>query len=115
MSGYISGVQNSYYYQSDYYLSLNRKLVSGEFFWGTLTGFFGGGVFYSERGLRTAAAGNVSDKENDFLLGPSLNIKWAFWGPAYIMLDALYGIREIYAHLTMSFQDVEVLSVGFNF
>lgn len=115
VTGYISGVQNSYYYQSDYFLSYTKKYVSSEFLWGSLIGNFGWGIFYSERGLRTSTSGDVSESASDVLFGPSLHIRWSILGPAFFAIDAIYGLRSPLAHLIMSFQDVEVLSLGVDF
>lgn len=115
VSAYISGVQTAYYYQSDYFASYNKKMVSGDFWWGPIIGYFGGGVFYSERGLRTSSTGAVSENASDFIVGPSLNIKWGLLGSWFIAIDAIYGIREFSNHLAMTFQDVELLSTGLSF
>jgi hypothetical protein len=115
MSGYISGVQTAYYYQSDYFLSYNKKMISGEFWWGPMNGFFGGGVFYSERGMRAATSGAVSENSSDVVLGPTINIKWGVLGSWFIAIDAIYGIRDLGHHLSMTFQDVELLSTGLDF
>ncbi len=115
VSGYISGVQTAYYYQSDYFLSYNKKIISGDFWWGPIIGFFGGGVFYSERGLRTSSTASISENSSDFMIGPSLNIKWGLLGSWFIAIDAIYGIRDFGNHLALTFQDVELLSTGLSF
>lgn len=115
LSSYISGVQNAYYYQSDYFASYNKKMISGEFWWGPITGFFGGGIFYSERGLRTSSSGSVSENSSDFIVGPSINFKWGVLGSWFITIDALYGLRDLGDHLALTFQDVELLSTGIAF
>ncbi len=115
LSSYISGVQTAYYYQSDYFLSYNKKIVSGDFWWGPIAGYFGGGAFYSERGLRTTSTAAVSENSSDFIVGPSVNIKWGLLSSWSISIDAIYGIRDLGNHLSLTFQDVELLSTGFSF
>ncbi len=115
VSAFISGLQNSYYYQSDYFLSYNKKIVSSEFLWGSLLGHFGGGIFYSVRGLRTTTSGSTTEEVSDVILGPSLNIRWNLFGATYFAIDAIYGLRNPLMHLVLSFQDVEVLSLGVTF
>ncbi len=112
LTTFLSGVRNNLYYQSDYYLGYTFKIWQGEFMWGPINAGFGGAVYYSERGLRSAVSGGVDEKSTDFAVGPSLRIVWKIFGPVFISLDALYGVRDLAPHLFLTFQDVEVLSLG---
>lgn len=108
-----TGVQTHLYYDSSYYVALTWPSVSNEFWWGALRGNFGIGSFYSERGYRETATSSL-EKASDFVLGPSIRIVWDILGPMYLSFEGMYGLRNPVAHLALSFQDVEMIAIGFH-
>ncbi len=107
-----TGVKSPLYYHSAYLATFHKLWSSGSFFWGSLRAGLGGGLFFASRGFREDPSQSV-DSTQDLALGPSFLVNWYFLGPCYISLESLYGIRSPWSHLMLSFQDVTILSLGF--
>ena len=106
-----SGVQTNLYYDSSYYVSLTWPRVANQFWWGAFHGSLGVGTYFTERGYRSTPTSDI-EKASDFALGPSLRIVWDVLGPVFISLDGMYGLRNPLTHVFLSFQDVELISIG---
>ncbi|MDZ4660602.1 MAG: hypothetical protein SGJ18_03165 [Pseudomonadota bacterium] len=113
VSAHSTGVQTNLYYDSSYYVSLTWSSVRSQFWWGAIHGGFGLGAYFTERGYRETTASSL-ERASDLALGPSIRIVWDVLGPVYISLEGMYGLRNPLAHLFLSFQDVELISVGFH-
>jgi hypothetical protein len=106
ISGYATGVKNDYYYHSAYGLHAFSMSSSGTFSTG-----FGLGAMYSKRGFKDT--GDSSEETaNDYVLGPAFRVNWTFLKHGYINVDATYGLRDLFSHLTLNFQDVISTSIG---
>jgi len=111
LSGFASGVYNSYSYHSSYGLSYFRTkkvgdLVGGEFVFG-----FGLGTHYAERGFQDLGA-TTTTKKSDYVVGPAIRLHWSIIKVMFINIDATYGLKKLGPHIFMNFQDVISTSVG---
>lgn len=112
VSGFSTGVQNSYYYQSSYGVNYFKTWNAGTFWGGNLSHGFGGGAVYSLRAFQDE--GSTSEaKSTDFLLGPSLRTNWSYGNSVYINIDAIFGVRNPFVSIfSLAFQDAICMSVG---
>lgn len=110
-TGFATGVQNEFYFHSAYGLNGYRVWKSGLLLNGQVLSGFGLGAIYSTRGFMDTGA-TTEDTKADVALGPALEMLWFFAGPVYLRLEALYGLRDLGAHLTLNAQDFVHLSLG---
>lgn len=108
------GVQTSTYYQSNYVVNLFKTWKAGSFIFGEVEAGFGAGVFYTAKGFQDTGGGALEEK-TEFGIGPSLQMKWFFAGPIYFNIEAVFGLRDLYTHAMLNFQDVVNLSIGASF
>jgi len=112
-SGFAAGVQTPLYYHSAYVFGVYRMMISDSFGWGAIRAGFGFGFLYGQRGLRDSPTATVIEEKTDFAIGPGFKITWDVMGPVFLNLEAIYGLRDPAVHALLSFQDVQVLSLGF--
>ena len=109
-----TGVKNDYYFQSSHQIGFFKSWKAGDMWGGDMTSGFGGSIAYTSRGFQDKGSTNEK-KDSDFLIGPAfrMNLSYNFF---YINMSATFGIRNLAAHLgSLTFQDVESLSVGIRF
>lgn len=111
ISGQMTGSHTGYYYVSAYQLGYYWTWDPGEFIWGKVSSGFGVSAYYSQRGYRESTTATL-ETSDDYALGPAIRVKWNFLGPAYLGLEAMYGLRSIGHHLQLSFQTVTLFSLG---
>jgi hypothetical protein len=113
LSVFSSGVKNSYYYHSTYGVSIFGTKKAGTLMGGDVIFGLGPGLMYAKRGFQ-----DINDTEmltkSDFAIGPAIRVHWSILKIFYLNIDAIYGVRDIYSHLTLNFQDVISFSVGFS-
>jgi hypothetical protein len=112
LSGYSTGVQNDYYYHSAYGLHAFSLKSLGSFLGGNMVGGAGFGAMYSKRGFKDSNDTSESNSD-DYVLGPAFRINWSITSFIFINVDVTYGVRELFSHLTLNFQDVVSTSIGF--
>lgn len=112
LSGYSTGVQNDYYYHSAYGLHAFSLKSLGTFLGGNMVGGAGLGAMYSKRGFKDSNDTSESSSD-DYVLGPAFRINWSMTSFLFINVDVTYGLRDIFSHLTLNFQDVVSTSIGF--
>ena len=111
LSAYSSGVRNDYYYHSSYGVHAFRLKTVGEAFGGQITTGIGLGSMYSKRGFKDT--NDTSEQtSNDYVFGPAFRLNWTIANSFYVNVDATYGLRDIFSHLTLNFQDVISTSIG---
>ncbi|MBF0314143.1 MAG: hypothetical protein HQK52_12060 [Oligoflexia bacterium] len=109
--GFSSGVKNKYYYQSSYGLAVFKMWSSGELFAAKVSSGIGFGGLYSKRGLQDLGSENM-DTKHDYLGGPAFKVQMTYFDFLFFGINAVLGLRNIYRHLTLNFQDVVIFSVG---
>lgn len=110
ISGFSSGVRNSYYYHANYGLHWFRTFEVGKLLGTEVTFGVGAGAMYAEREFQDL--GVPGERKSDFVLGPAFRVNWTFLKIMFLNVDATYGLRNIYSHLFLNFQDVISVSVG---
>jgi len=111
VTGSSTGVRTNVYYLSAYTLGLVKRWEVGRFWWADMTVGFGGGFAYSQYGYRNTTA-DPHDSKNDLTAGPIFQFRWKFLNPAYLGLDALFGLKYPQGVLALALQDVVVFSIG---
>lgn len=109
-----TGVKSDYYYQSSHQISFFKSWKAGEMFYGTVNAGFGGAAAYTSRGFQDEGAA-AEQNDSDFLIGPAvrMNLSYKFF---YFNMSSTFGIRNLATHLlSLTFQDVQSLSVGVRF
>ncbi len=110
-----TGVRNSYYYQSSYQLAYYKSWKAGSMWSGEMTSGFGGALSYSIRSFKDEGTTATERTVSDVVVGPSLRMNLAF-GFFYINMSATFGLRNLENHIgSLTFQDVESLSIGVRF
>ena len=84
----------------------------GELLGGPMNFGVGPGLMYAQRGFQDIGS-ESEDKKHDFAFGPAFRLNYHVLSFMYVNIDAIYGLRSIFRHLTLNFQDVVVVSVGF--
>jgi hypothetical protein len=111
LSWFATGMRNSYSYQSSHLVSYYQTWSAGTFLGGDMISGFGASAGYSVRSFQDVGAAS-EQKVSDYLLGPALRMSWSY-GMVYFNFSATFGVRDLLRHLTsLTFQDVETLSVG---
>ncbi len=109
-----TGVKSGYYYQSSHQLSYFKSWKAGDMWGGDVNSGFGGSVAYTTRAFQDEGS-TLEQKDSDFLLGPAIRMNLSY-GFFYINMSATFGIRNVLTHaMSLTFQDVESLSVGVRF
>lgn len=108
---YSSGVRSAIYYHNAYQLSVMRLWDPGKFLWGKWTGGFGLGTYLGIKNYRESPA-SASRRHYDICAGPSGRVQWNFAGPVFIAMEIMFGLRNLWPHLLLSFQDMANLSMG---
>ncbi|MBT3984449.1 MAG: hypothetical protein HOE90_24045 [Bacteriovoracaceae bacterium] len=112
-TAYSVGYKSSYSYHSAYQVNFFFNFFPKEtFIWGHFVAGAGWGVHFFEKGFQ----GGPSDrrlKKRNFATGPTIRGLWHYAGPLFIGLEAMYGMRNLGAHILLSTQDTAALIVGF--
>ena len=108
---FTSGTQSTYSYQSTYALNIYKIKKAGDLIGGVVNFGYGFGGSYSKHGLKDLNA-TESVTKSDFVLGPSLRLNWILFKHLYINMEGIYGLRGLFSHLALNFQDVVFLGVG---
>lgn len=111
LSGFSSGVANSYYYHSSYGLGVYGTSEAGSLLGGPVTFGFGLGAHYAERGLKDLGL-DESTSRSDYAIGPAFRLNYVMFNFLYFNVDAIFGLRNVFRHLTFHFQDVISISAG---
>lgn len=111
ITGTSTGVQNDYYYYSNYSLSYFWTWSAGQILWGNASAGFGVGTFYNEHAFKDEGSSTEED-QSDFGLGPAFYTRWNVLGPVYLNMEVIFGLRDILRHVTLNGQDVVTFSVG---
>ncbi len=111
LTGTSTGARNGYYYYSNYSMAWMKTWQAGEFGWGDLKAGLGVGAFYSLRSFKDEGA-TRAEEDSDFGAGPAFRVQWGFLSPVYCNLEVIWGLRDIYKHLTLNGQDLVTFSVG---
>ena len=111
VSAFSSGVKTSYYYHSTHGLQLLALAKAGDILEGPVVFGLGLGMIHQERGFKDVDA-TQTDSKSDVVIGPALRVNWTFFKVMYLNVDATYGLRDVWSHLTLNFQDVISASVG---
>lgn len=109
-----TGVKSSYYFQSSHLVAFFKSLKAGKMWGADVNSGVGGAAAYTVRGYKDEGAAS-EQKDSDFLIGPAfrMNLNYKM---IYFNINAIFGIRNIGTHvLSLTFQDVQSLSVGIRF
>lgn len=109
-----TGVKSDYYYQSSHQLGIFKSFKVGDMWGGMVNAGFGGAAAYTSRGFQDEGSTN-EQKESDFLIGPAIRMNLSH-SIFYLNMAGTFGIRNLTTHaLSLTFQDVQSLSVGVRF
>ncbi|MGB0454122.1 MAG: hypothetical protein ACPGJV_10455 [Bacteriovoracaceae bacterium] len=111
VSAFSSGVKTNYYYHSTHGLHLLALAKAGDILEGPVVFGLGLGIIHQERGFKDVDA-TQTDSKSDIVIGPAVRVNWTFFKVMYLNVDATYGLRDVWSHLTLNFQDVISASVG---
>ena len=102
-------------YFSGYTASIYQRDKVGDLWGGDVEAGVGIGIYYTIRGYRETTSDEV-EQGTDQGLGPGFRIAWFFFEPAYLSLEAFYGITTKPANvLVLSTQDIVIFTIGLRF
>ncbi|MBT3982746.1 MAG: hypothetical protein HOE90_15410 [Bacteriovoracaceae bacterium] len=105
-----TGYQNSLMYQSNYLFSGFFQFPEKMIFGHSLFAGVGWGYYHYRLGFRSGKSEPKLEKIN-YATGPSMRAMYQIWGPAFIGVEAMFGIRGL-LNIFNTYQSVANIVVG---
>ncbi|MBF0206953.1 MAG: hypothetical protein HQK53_08670 [Oligoflexia bacterium] len=109
------GVESTLSYFSAYQINLFKLFHPKNNFIGKVEAGLGAGLFFYQIGYRDNLEDAPGQKKRNFAFGPSIRALWYFYGGAFVGIESMLGLRNLFFNIVLSYQDSTQLIFGIGF